>query len=349
MAELKVSVGIVSFSYGGNGGIRSEVPDVRDWMIDTIIKAKSDPRVASICHFDLADTPITMTRNRSVLMAREMKLDFLIMVDSDMQPDCEPDGKPFWDEAFNFAYNHYHKGPVVVAAPYCGPPPNENVYIFRWRTDRNDSANPDFRLSQWTREEAAMVDGIVPVAALPTGLILYDMRIFDMLEPEGMDSKPWFYYEYKDKYQSEKASTEDVTATRDMSLVGQELLGYNPVFCAFSSWAGHWKPCLVRKPRTIESDHVTGKFSEAIRRNRKGSERTVFFSATHGLGLPEGSSVAATPLHGVPPTVPGGGVLSERLNDQDLQALPKKPCCQEGHGEAHQVGSGCQGNNHADQ
>lgn len=310
MAEqLRLHVGIVSFSYGGNGGIRSEVPDVRDWMIDTIMRAKKDPRVASICHFDLADTPITMTRNKAVLQAREMKLDFLIMVDSDMFPDSEPDGKPFWDEAFNFAYNHYHKGPVVVAAPYCGPPPAENIYVFRWRNQRNDSANPDFKLSQYTREEAASMTGIGPVAALPTGLILFDMRIFDLLEPENEDSKPWFYYEWKDKYQSGKASTEDVTATRDMSLVGMEVLGYNPVHCAWDSWAGHWKPCCVVKPRTIGVEHVTGKFAEAIRNNRRSDERVAYFSVEREVGLDQIANLATTTLREVQAAVPTGPLL----------------------------------------
>ncbi|MEK0126623.1 hypothetical protein, partial [Bordetella pertussis] len=89
----------------------------------------------------------------------------------------------------------------------------------------------------YSRAEASQFTGIGEVAALPTGLIMYDMRIFDMLEPKDENSKPWFYYEWADKYQSEKASTEDVSATRDMSLVGQQVLGYSPVFCAWDSWA----------------------------------------------------------------------------------------------------------------
>lgn len=261
---MKLKVGICSFSYGGNGGIRSEVPDVRDWMIDTMIAARQDERIKSIMNYDLADTPITMTRNRSVIEARKMGLDVLVMVDSDMRPDSEPEGKPFFTEAFNFLYDSYARGPVVVAAPYCGPPPHENVYVFQWENKMNDQCNPNHSLSAYPRAHAARMTGITPVAALPTGLIMYDMRIFDMLEPKGPGSKPWFYYEYSDKYESNKGSTEDVTATRDMSMVGSKLLGYNPVYCAWDSWAGHWKPHLVRKPRPVTVEVVGAKYAEAL-------------------------------------------------------------------------------------
>jgi hypothetical protein len=284
MAEQrKLHVAIASFSYGGNGGIRSQVPDVGDWKLNTIMAATKDPRVASVAHFDLADTPITMTRNRAVMNARENGVDVLIMVDSDMSPDCEPDGKPFWDTAFTFLYDHYEKGPVVIGAPYGGPPPNECPYIFKWRVKRNDSPNPDYKLAMYEREEAAEMTGIGPVAALPTGLIMYDMRIFKLTEPTTEDHDPWFYYEWTDRYHSNKASTEDVTQTRDLSLTGQEVLGYNPVFCAWDCWAGHWKPHLVRKPRIVGADHVSKKFAAAVQRGTNSDEQRQYISIQHGI------------------------------------------------------------------
>jgi len=130
----KFSIGICTFSYGGNGGISSEHPDVREWMIPAISKLSQDPRVSSTQVWNLSDTPITMTRNRSVLMARQYGLDVLVMVDSDMKPDMysgSPDAKPFIESSFDFLVDHYHKGPVVIGAPYCGPPPNEDVFVFR--------------------------------------------------------------------------------------------------------------------------------------------------------------------------------------------------------------------------
>lgn len=274
---MKLKVGICSFSYGGNGGIRSEVPDVRDWMLDVFSAARKDSRIESILNYELSDTPITMTRNRAVLEARKLGLDVLVMVDSDMQPDCEPGAKPFFQEAFDFLYRSHHRGPVVIGAPYCGPPPAECVYVFKWESLRNDQCNPNHQLKMIGRGEAARMSGIGEVAALPTGLIMYDMRIFDLLEPKDKDSKPWFYYEWTNKYHSEKASTEDVAATRDMSLAGMSVLGYNPIYCAWDSWAGHWKPHLVRKPAEMTVSDVALKYAQALESGYRKDESIVHF------------------------------------------------------------------------
>ena len=272
---MKLKVGICSFSYGGNGGIRSEVPDVRDWMLDTFAWARKEPRIESLVNYEISDTPITMTRNKSVIEARKLGLDVLVMVDSDMKPDCQEDGRPFFQEAFDFLYRSYHRGPVVIGAPYCGPAPNENVYVFKWESAQNTQCNPNHKLAQYSRREASSFMGIGNVAALPTGLIMYDMRIFDLLEPKDCNSKPWFYYEWSDKYQSEKASTEDVSATRDMSMVGSTLLGYNPVYCAWDSWAGHWKPHLVVKPCELMVDSIGSKYVEALESGQKHDDKVL--------------------------------------------------------------------------
>jgi hypothetical protein len=88
---------------------------------------------------------------------------------------------------------------------------------------------------------------------------MYDMRCFPLTEPKTENDKPWFFYEWKDKYQADKASTEDVTQTRDLSLVGTQTLGYNPVFCNWDAWAGHWKPKCVSKPQVISASGISEK------------------------------------------------------------------------------------------
>jgi hypothetical protein len=262
----KFKVGFVTFSYGGNGGISSEVPDIREWMTPLVTSLSRDERVDSIRCWNLADTPITMTRNRAVLMAREYGIDCLVMVDSDMKPDInvgvDPLAKPFFQSSFDFFVNHYSKGPVVIGAPYCGPPPNECVYVFRWQNHQSLHATPDFQLEMYDRSTAVKMVGIQECAALPTGMIMYDMRCFALTEPKTADDKPWFYYEWKDKYAAEKASTEDVTQTRDLSLVGSQKLGYNPVFCNWDAWAGHWKPKCVGKPVVLEAKGISHKLRE---------------------------------------------------------------------------------------
>lgn len=260
--ETKFNVGICTFSYGGNGGISSEVPDIREWMTPLVAEVRQDPRVANVKIWNLSDTPITMTRNRAVLMAREYGCDVLVMVDSDMKPDMyagQPDAKPFFQSSFDFLVDHYAKGPVVIGAPYCGPPPVECVYVFRWQNQQSEHANPDYQLEMYDRNTGAKMAGIQECAALPTGLIMYDMRAFEITEPKKDGDKPWFYYEWSDRYAAHKSSTEDVTMTRDLSLAGSRLLGYNPVYCNWDAWAGHWKPKCVGKPQVIAAKDISEK------------------------------------------------------------------------------------------
>jgi len=263
--QQKFVVGFCTFSYGGNGGISSEVPDIREWMTPLVAKLSRDSRVADTRVWNLSDTPITMTRNRAVLMARELGVDVLVMVDSDMRPDVcagQSDAKPFFDSSFDFLIEHYARGPVVIGAPYCGPPPTESVYVFRWQNQQSDNANADFQLEMYDRYTAAKMGGIQECAALPTGLIMFDMRAFALTEPQKEGDRPWFYYEWSDRYAAHKASTEDVTMTRDLSLIGTQRLGYNPVFCNWDSWAGHWKPKCVGKPVVISASGVSAKLRE---------------------------------------------------------------------------------------
>lgn len=254
--KKKFSVLIFGFPYGGNGATANEVPQVGEWIAKTLLQMRRDKRISAAYYNYLSDTPITMTRNRAIEIGKKHKADFLLFVDSDQYPDVEfdkgdPKAKPFWKSSFDFAMKHYEKGPVIIGAPYCGPPDfEENVYVFHWNCRVNDNPQPDYQISAYTRFEAATRSGIEPVAALPTGLILIDMRIFEHLK------MPYFYYEYKDETESEKISTEDVVFTRNASLSVELKLGYNPVMCNWDSWAGHWKPKCVRKPRMIAAGDV---------------------------------------------------------------------------------------------
>jgi hypothetical protein len=42
-------------------------------------------------------------------------------------------------------------------------------------------------------------------------------------------------------------------------LVGTQRLGYNPVFCNWDAWAGHWKPKCVSKPQVISASGISEK------------------------------------------------------------------------------------------
>lgn len=268
----KLNVLICFPAYGGNGGISSEVPDVRKWMCNVLMDTQDDERIGWVETYTVGDTPITMVRNRFVKEARKRGADVLVMVDSDQGPDYhlgrDPSAKPFFTTSFDFLYENYDKGPHVIGAPYGGPPEvHENVYVFLWRSNRN----VDFTISleQYKREEAAMMAGIQECAALPTGLIMYDIRAFDLIDP------PYFWYEFSDKEETEKASTEDVTNTRDISLAGQIKLGYNPIHCNWDAWAAHYKPWPVSKPTPVSAHHVAQRFKAAIESGREPGERDV--------------------------------------------------------------------------
>lgn len=274
MTERKLNVGVVSFAYGGNGGISSEHPNVRDWICSVQTKTLDDKRINRAVTFTLSDTPITMTRNQAIREARKQGLDVLVMIDSDQAPDIEAGrdrfALPFWETSFDYLYKHFDKGPVCIGAPYCGPPPHENVYVFRWANEQSDMPDPQAKLTAYTREEASYQTGIKPVAALPTGLTMWDLRCFDYMTP------PYFYYEYTDEYETEKASTEDVTATRDLSLAVAVKLGYCPTLCNWDAWAGHWKPKCVRKPQplcaTDVGDHLAKAFASGRDREMRQGE-----------------------------------------------------------------------------
>jgi len=292
MQERQLTLGVVCFPYGGSGGTSAEVPCLRQWQSRVVLQAMADKRISpNVWLKDFSDTPITMTRNRAVKEARAAGVDVLIMVDSDMKPDCEKGSPEFFPTSFDFLHKHYDKGPSVICAPYCGPPPDECVYVFRWHQHGNNKNDLYWKLEMYGREEAALMKGIQSCAAQPTGLIMFDMRAFDLTDPQktydallkkGKSvgeaqrlAQGWFYYEWGDVHASEKASTEDVTATRDISMAGILELGYSPIYCNWDCWAGHWKPKCVTKPQIIYADQVNEKYREAVMRSVNMGERIV--------------------------------------------------------------------------
>ncbi len=252
---------IARFPYGG-----LEESDLADWLVTNVCAMKQHP----LCDPEIQsqkfnDTPITMTRNRAIEIARLCGADFLLMLDSDNAPDmCLPSNPnrsrllespqmvPFLPTAFTFLVKQREAGtPAVIAAPYCGPSPEQCVYVFQWCT-KSSGINPLISLEMIPREEAAKLRGIREVAALPTGVILFDMQAFDKVEP------PYTFYEWSDKRELQKASTEDVACTRDLSLAGVKQ------YCHWSAWAGHWKRELVGPPALLSPDAVSEKYKKLV-------------------------------------------------------------------------------------
>lgn len=260
-------------------GNNAEHPDSSDWFYRTMNEAKQDPRIGEVVTFVLSDTPITMGRNRAVKRALDTGCDYLLMLDSDMKPDCEPDGKPFWKTSFDFLWNL--KAPAVIAAPYTGPPPHNNIYVFQFANYNNYDPTV-FHLPQYTREQAAHMAGIGKCGALPTGVILYDMRCFKRhASEEGhglapVEDKGWFYYEWTDEFCTDKASTEDVTNTRDIALLlSQSGIPGAGVYCNWDAWAAHIKLGHWGKPKALTTEDVGSTLKLAWESGRTRDEKTV--------------------------------------------------------------------------
>lgn len=288
-----------------------EHTDTTSWLMRTLVEMKmeqADPEghIAGILEVKEVGTPITMLRNLAVKKARLHACDYILMIDSDMAPDYlvgeDPLAVPFWKTAWKFMMDRRQledqalldcRGldfpedetalrifrdfpPATIAAPYCGPPPEELCYVFHWQTfetihPKADHRPEPFALRMIEREDAARRSGLEQVAALPTGLILYDARVFTVLAEN--DAYPWFDYEYNDNPTNcDKASTEDVYQTRNANFLGM------PQYCLWDSWAGHWKSKMVRKPHILGTDNLHKSLLHAALSGRKQRERIRFQS-----------------------------------------------------------------------
>jgi hypothetical protein len=279
MQPAKVNFAIALFAYGGNGGTASLIPEIALYLAKIYHQLKQDDRIARVGIQVYADTPITMTRNRAVKDAREGGFDMLLMLDSDNEPDAyigtDPDAKPFLDVAFDFTYERLLQGlPTFIAAPYCGPPPHpvpkpgitdggEVPYLFEWTNDESDSLDAKFKIALLTRLEATRLKGIHPVAALPTGVCLSTLNAYAPLP------KPYFKYEFDEEH-SQKYSTEDVVATRDISLYWKMTKNIDVIFAACDSWALHHKPKRVGKPKVVHLEAIAKEMREAILNDHSG-------------------------------------------------------------------------------
>lgn len=338
---MKFNVHIAQFP-----GNNSTHPDVGRWLIKTAIKMKADPRIGRIGDFCKADTPIPMLRNLAIVDALEGGYDYCLMIDSDMSPDYlvgqSRHARPFWDVAWEFMMNRrcveqamrscmtaggdqsWEKPdknqllPATICAPYCGPPPFEVPYIFRWKNMETGHPNPDFSLKMIDREDAAVRSGIEQFDALPTGLILYDLRLFKKLPP------PWFQYEYENtlsrpswwegewpddgvNFEHRKCTTEDVFQTRNASML------QFPQFVAWDCWAVHNKLKRVGKPEILTREAVRGTMQKALASKVSTAQERIFIvnpydPAVVGVSNQEASApVVGTAGRNFPCQVAGNG------------------------------------------
>lgn len=324
MKKPKLDVLIAMFAYGGNGGISTVLPTHVTWLMQRYLEMMNDDRIDRVAIITLSDTPITMTRNKAVKEAKEKGFDVLIMLDSDNVPDLylghRPEAKPFWATSFDFLYERTMRGvPTVVCSPYCGPPPHptsggsENVYcFFSTQSDSNDddpSKHGTISIEAYSREHAAIMRGIQPIAAGPTGVIGYTVDSFDLMPICSMSDDEilsqhksgelttdrakqllrlgtWFQYEYTDNRQTEKSTTEDVWSLREINFAGIDKHKEPIVFCNWDAWAGHYKPKCVGAPMPLRIEQVSEVFREAVMNNISVGDSIQQVDFTQGEPLP---------------------------------------------------------------
>jgi predicted O-methyltransferase YrrM len=301
MKPAQLDVFVAMFCYGGNGGVGMQLPEITVWYAKTHAEMAQDPRIGRIECMRFGDVPLTMERNRAVRAAKDRQCDVLLMIDSDNVPDLylnvKPWAKPFWKTSFDFLYERKLRGlPSVVCAPYCGPPPHpvkgglENVYVFHGEANESDVGNQAYlRFQAYSREHAAQMRGLQSIVAGPTGVIVYTLDALDLMAVHSLtdeqilhkfqqgeltmdrairliNMKSWFFYEYTNHEQTQKASTEDVTNTREIQLAGLVKHKEPIVFCNWDAWAGHYKPKCVGMPEPIFVDHINENYLEAVER-----------------------------------------------------------------------------------
>lgn len=241
----KWKIMLCCFPYGG-----TQRKEITPWAMSAALWAAKQKDIdGGLLYANQDDTPITMGRNLAVRTAIEQGVDILVMLDSDMSPDIDR-SHPFLPSAFQFIKSRWNQAPTIISAPYCTGGPGYLPIMGTWRTHKEGLA---FKTELYTREEAAAFTGILPCSLQATGLMAIDMRVFTGFSINGETVKlppPWFYYEYRDNYNSHKASTEDMVFTRNVSLLFAKH-GLEIGYVDWDAWAQHVKAQHIGKPETV--------------------------------------------------------------------------------------------------
>jgi glycosyltransferase involved in cell wall biosynthesis len=217
----------------------------KSWYGKTMFEAQASGTVKRLAELPIKKFPTDVARNHSVEVAKEGGYDYLLMMDHDIDP--HPD---FWKRSWGWMVAHRATGPCVVAAPYCSGTP-ERVLAFIFENLATENPDPDFRIECISRYQAAQLSGFHRVAAVGTGMILWDMRVFDYL------AKPYFAYEYNEDC-TNADSTEDIVATRNLALQGI------PIWCDFDCWCGHLKLRMSHKPQPLSAENLGKSFVKEL-------------------------------------------------------------------------------------
>lgn len=289
-------------------GQMQEHPASSQWVMNQLVKWSRDDRISGVAMGYKSDTPITMVRNQMAKRALEEECDYICMIDADIEPDAPmyAGAKPFWESSWEFLMNH-RDVPCAIASPYCGPPPDEIVYMAEWERKETYEPNKIPNLINIHRNDAARRSGIQKVVGLPTGLIIIDTRLFRHIPV------PWFDYEFNEDM-TEKKTTEDYFFTRNCSLAGF------PMYCNWDAWSYHWKMKRVHPPSLMCPEDVSDQVRQACN-NLPRNDRVVFVGQQNREGIK--CPTSATKAHTSESEKEGSSPLQKPPADtQPPQATP---------------------------
>lgn len=254
MAKYRIGVGRLVVS----GCHRHEIGS---WLIEMTTQLFTDPdlkrRVDDIVHIPIAQVPTTTARCRIVEAARKNEVDILFQVDDDMVP-----AEGFFKEATLFLMAH--KGPAVIASPYCMGGKNQLVNVFEFQSPRNDPVQ-SFALKHIPREDAARRKGVERVANIGTGLWACNMEVFDRFE-ERYGHRQFCDYRYDPTF-TKVIETDDTFLGRHLYFADV------PIYCDWNCWSGHWKQTLIEKPWVIDKAEIERTYLDQARAEMKREEK----------------------------------------------------------------------------
>lgn len=222
-------------------GFQTECPDIGTWMGDWGIRLRVHPDVDSVDSFNVSNVRIGMCRNKCVEHARQVGSTHILWIDPDMaidryvQRDHEDRvfgrAKPWWDTAWDFVKKHPF---AVAAAPYAGKLPERPIHVF--------VKNEADQLVRVRHEDVKMLTGWTQVAAIGSGLMLTDIRIFDRLE------QPYFKDTFTDRTETQLHHSQDIFFSARCELA------QIPIYINWDCPCGHWQPTVVEMPGWEKSD-----------------------------------------------------------------------------------------------
>lgn len=246
-------VGIAVFEY--NSMCRREV---RRWYGNTLIKLNTEKRIRGYSVYEMDQIGTDTARNAAVKSAQEDGVDFLFMIDHDVDPDFKKKAEhpDFYSVAMAMA--DQLDFPFMLGAPYCASfdGKEERVLVFRYQDRSSEDPEHEMVLYTLSRGESARKHGVEEVDAIGTGLTFFDMRCFDKL------AKPYFKYEYD-------ADHTRITITEDVFIFARFRAAGIPVYCAWDNWLGHWKQKRSGIPEMIAPQMIQENLLSLVSKDKE--------------------------------------------------------------------------------